>query len=212
MGKGEQTRLTVVAEAAEMAARQGLSTLTIGDLAARTRLSKSGLYAHFQSKEALQLAVLAYARDRFTDGVIRPATRVPRGQGRVRTLFEHWLTVSRYSNAECLFVSASAEFDDQPGPVRDQLVRDHKDCVESIVQLFRTGISEGDFRPDADAEQFAYDLHSIMLGFFHAHRLLGDPRAAERTRRSFEAIVAAARVPGAPTAAEPSAALPAAAV
>ena len=212
MGKGEQTRLTVVAEAAEMAARQGLSTLTIGDLAARTRLSKSGLYAHFQSKEALQLAVLAYARDRFTEEVIRPATRVPRGEGRVRTLFEHWLAVSRFSNAECLFVSASAEFDDQPGPVRDQLVRDHKDCVESIVQLFRTGISEGDFRPDADAEQFAYDLHSIMLGFFHAHRLLGDPRAAERTRRSFEAIVAAARAPGPRPAAEPSAALPAAAV
>jgi AcrR family transcriptional regulator len=211
VGKGEQTKLTVVAQAAEMAARQGLSTLTIGDLAARTRLSKSGLYAHFQSKEALQLAVLAYARDKFTDEVIRPATRTARGETRVRALFEHWLAVSQFSNAECLFVSASAEFDDQPGPVRDQLVRDHKDCVESIVQIFRTGISEGDFREDADAEQFAFDLHSIMLGFFHAHRLLGDPRALERTRRSFEAIVAAARVPGAGATGDASAA-PAASV
>lgn len=196
MGKGEQTRLTVLMEAADVASRQGLTALTIGDLATRTRLSKSGLFAHFQSKEALQLAVLAYARDKFTDEVIRPATRAPRGEPRVRTLFEHWLEVSRDSNAECLFVSASAEFDDQPGPVRDQLVRDHRDCGESVAQMFRTGIAEGDFRPDADAEQFAHELHGIMLGFFHAHRLLGDPRAEERTRRAFETVLAAYRVPG----------------
>jgi AcrR family transcriptional regulator len=193
MGKGEQTRLAVLERAADVAARQGLSTLTIGDLAARTRLSKSGLFAHFQSKEALQLAVLAYARDKFTDEVIRPATRTPRGEARVRALFENWLKVSRQSNAECLFVSASAEFDDQPGPVRDQLVRDHRDCTDSIMQMFRTGIAEGDFREDAEPEQFAYDLHCVMLGFFHAHRLLGDPRAPERARRSFEALLAAVR-------------------
>ena len=194
MGKGEQTRLTVLMEAADVASRQGLTALTIGDLATRTRLSKSGLFAHFQSKEALQLAVLAYARDKFTDEVIRPATRAPRGESRVRALFEHWLEVSQHSNAECLFVSASAEFDDQPGPVRDQLVRDHRDCGESVAQMFRTGIAEGDFRPDADAEQFAHELHGIMLGFFHAHRLLGDPRAEERTRRAFETVLAAYRV------------------
>jgi len=195
VGKGEQTRLTVLMEAADVASRQGLTALTIGDLATRTRLSKSGLFAHFQSKEALQLAVLAYARDKFTDEVIRPATRAPRGESRVRALFEHWLEVSQHSNAECLFVSASAEFDDQPGPVRDQLVRDHRDCGESVAQMFRTGIAEGDFRPDADAEQFAHELHGIMLGFFHAHRLLGDPRAEERTRRAFETVLAAYRVP-----------------
>jgi AcrR family transcriptional regulator len=195
VGKGEQTRLTVLAQAADMAARQGLATLTLGELATRARLSKSGLFAHFQSKEALQLAVLAYARDRFTDEVIRPATRTPRGEPRVRALFEHWLEISRRAGAECLFVSASAEFDDRPGPVRDQLVRDHRDCADSIVQVFRTGVAEGDFHPDADAEQFAYDLHGIMLGFFHAHRLLGDPRAPERARRSFEALLAAARAP-----------------
>lgn len=193
MNKGEQTRLAVLAQAADVAARQGLSTLTIGDLAARTRLSKSGLFAHFQSKEALQLAVLAYARDKFTDEVLRPAARTARGESRVRALFEHWLEVSQHSNAECLFVAASAEYDDQPGPVRDQLVRDHRDCNDSIMQMFRTGITEGDFREDADAEQFAYDLHGTMLAFFHAHRLLGDPRATERARRAFEALLAAAR-------------------
>jgi hypothetical protein len=77
--------------------------------------------------------------------------------------------------------------------VRDQLVRDHRDCTDSIMQMFRTGIAEGDFREDAEPEQFAYDLHCVMLGFFHAHRLLGDPRAPERARRSFEALLAAVR-------------------
>ena len=206
MGKGEQTRLAVLAQAADMAARQGLGTLTIGELATRTRLSKSGLFAHFQSKEALQLAVLAYARDKFTDEVIRPAVRTPRGEPRVRVLFEQWLVVAARMNAECLFVSASAEFDDRPGPVRDQLVRDHLDCRDSIIQMFRTGIAEGDFRPDADPEQFAFALHSIMLGFFHAHRLLGDPRAGERTRRVFEAILASCRPAPAPSPAPAAAA------
>jgi len=198
MGKGAQTRQTVLAHAADVAAREGLSTLTIGDLATRTHLSKSGLFAHFQSKEALQLAVLAYARDRFTDEVIRPATRTARGEPRVRALFEHWLAVSRQANAECLFVAASSEYDDRPGPVRDQLVRDHRDCAESVAQMFRTGIAEGDFRRDADPEQFAHELQGIMLGFFHAHRLLGDPLAAERTRRSFESVLSACRTPAPP--------------
>ena len=193
MGKGEQTRLAVLARAADLAAREGLCTLTIGDLAERTHMSKSGLFAHFQSKEALQLAVLAYARDRFTDEVIRPATRTPRGEPRVRALFEHWLAAAREMTAECLFVSASAEFDDRPGPVRDQLVRDHLDCRDAIVQMFRTGIAEGDFRPDADPEQFAHELVGMMLGLFHTHRLLGDPAAVDRTRRAFERVLADCR-------------------
>jgi len=193
VSKGEATRQAVLERAVETAAKQGLAGLTIGSLAAATRLSKSGLFAHFRSKEALQLQVLEYARDRFIDEVIRPALKTPRGEARVRALFEHWLAVSRSGTPECLFVSASAEFDDQPGVVRDQLVRDHWDFTDSVRQMFRTGIAEGDFRPDADDEQFAHDLHSIMLGYFHAHRLLGDELAEAHARRAFEAALEAAR-------------------
>jgi AcrR family transcriptional regulator len=193
VSKGEDTRQTILEQAAAVAARQGLAGLTIGSLAERTGLSKSGLFAHFKSKEALQLQVLAYARDFFVDEVIRPATRTPRGEARVRALFEHWLEVGRSAGPGCLFVSTSTEFDDQPGPVRDQLVRDYWDCTDSVAQMFRTGIAEGDFDAAADAEQLAYDLHSIMLGFFHAHRLLGDPKAEDRARRSFERILEDAR-------------------
>ena len=195
VSKGEATRLAVLDEAAETAARLGLAGLTIGSLAARVELSKSGLFAHFKSKESLQLQVLERARDLFTDQVVRPAVKAPRGEARVRALFEHWLAMSMGGGSGCLFVSASAEFDDQPGPVRDQLVRDHRDFADSVAQMFRTGIAEGEFRADADAEQFAYDLHSAMLGFFHAYRLLADPKAEARVRHAFEALLSAARVP-----------------
>jgi AcrR family transcriptional regulator len=197
VSKGEETRLAVLEQATEVAARQGLAGLTIGTLAARTQLSKSGLFAHFKSKEALQLQVLAFARDRFIDEVMRPATRTPRGEARVRTLFEHWIAACRsIAGSECLFASASAEFDDQPGPVRDQLVKDHLDCHESIAQMFRTGIAEGDFAPGADADQFAHDLYSVILGYFHAHRLLGDPKAEDRARHAFERLLEDARAGG----------------
>ncbi|MFC7615625.1 TetR/AcrR family transcriptional regulator [Actinokineospora soli] len=173
--------------AAAAASRIGLAGLTIGTLASSTGLSKSGLFAHFQSKEALQSQVLAHAREQFTDQVVRPALAAPRGEARVRALFEHWLALAMEGSAGCLFVSASTEYDDQPGPIRDQLVRDHLDFNDSVAQMFRTGVSEGDFRADADPDQFAHDLHGVMLVHFHAHRLLRDPRPspapAARSRR-----------------------------
>ena len=194
MSKGEETRKAVLEQAVETAARYGLAGLTIGSLATQTGMSKSGLFAHFKSKEALQLRVLELARDNFTDEVIRPALAAPRGEPRLRALFENWLAISRDGTSECLFVSAAWEFDDQPGAVRDQLLRDHRDFEDSITQMFRTGIAEGHFQSDADPEQFAHDLHGVMLVYFHSHRLLGDPRAEAKTRRAFERLLDDARL------------------
>jgi AcrR family transcriptional regulator len=196
MSKGETTRQVVLDEAAREASRVGLGGLTIGSLATRTRLSKSGLFAHFQSKESLQLQLLEHTRDRFIDLVIRPALTTPRGEPRVRELFRRWLAWDADGlPGGCLFVAASAELDDQPGPVRDRLARDQRDWMDTIAQVFRTGVTEGHFRPDADPEQFAYDLHGVMLAFHHASRLLGDPDAAARATRAFEALLSAARHP-----------------
>jgi AcrR family transcriptional regulator len=189
--RGAATRDAVLDAAVHIAGRIGLSALTIGMLAGATGMSKSGLFAHFGSKEALQLQVLARARDEFTDLVLRPALRTPRGEARVRALFEHWLAAR--ADACCLFASSATEYDDQPGIVRDQVVRDHRDFTESVQQIFRTGISEGDFRADADPEQFQQDLLGVMLAFFHASRLLRDQTAAERARTAFERLLAAAR-------------------
>jgi AcrR family transcriptional regulator len=196
MTKGTETRQAVLEEAARVASRVGLAGLTIGSLAASTRLSKSGLFAHFQSKESLQLELLAHTRSRFVDLVVRPALTAPRGEPRMRELFRRWLAWDADAlPGGCLFVAASAELDDQPGPVRDRLAQDQRDWMDTIAQVFRTGIAEGHYRPDADPEQFAYDLYGVMLAFHHASRLLGDPDAAGRATRAFEALLLAVRRP-----------------
>ncbi|MEY9927086.1 AcrR family transcriptional regulator [Catenulispora sp. GP43] len=189
MSKGEETRRQVLEAAVEVAASSGLASLTIGSLAERTGMSKSGLFAHFKSKEALQVQVLEFASEAFVEDVVRPALSAPRGEKRIATLFESWLAVSRDGTAECLFVSAAWEYDDQPGPVRDRLVRMHLDFNDSVAQMFRTGIAEGFFAAGADPEQFAHDLHGIMLIYFQAHRLLGDARAEERARNAFSRLI-----------------------
>ena len=189
MSKGEETRKQVLEAAVEVAASSGLASLTIGSLAERTGMSKSGLFAHFKSKETLQVQVLEFAGEAFIQDVVRPAVSAPRGEKRVLTLFESWLATARDGTAECLFVSAAWEYDDQPGAVRDRLVRMHLDFRDSVAQMFRTGIAEGFFAAGADPEQFAHDLHGIMLIYFQAHRLLGDARAEERARRAFSRLI-----------------------
>ncbi|EID52459.1 TetR/AcrR family transcriptional regulator [Saccharomonospora xinjiangensis] len=195
MGKGESTKRSILDTASELASEVGLQALTIGTLATRTELSKSGLFAHFRSKEALQLEVLRHARARFVDIVVKPALAAPRGETRVRTLFEHWLPWVRGDvlPGGCVFTTAATEFDDQPGPVRDQLVADERDLMDSVAQIFRTGIAEGHFHTDADPEQFAQDLHGILLAYLHAERLLRDPLAEHRARTAFERLLDAAR-------------------
>jgi len=192
VGKGDETRLAVLDHAVDLARRVGLSRLTIGSLAEQAQLSKSGLFAHFRSKEALQVAVLEHARTSFEVAVARPALRAPRGEARVRELFELWLRWDSMPGG-CPFIAASIELDDEPGDVRDRFVRDQRDLFDMIAAVFRTGISEGQFRPDADPQQFAQDFYGVVLARHHTIRLLGDEQAGQRARRAFEALLAAAR-------------------
>ncbi|AYY12391.1 TetR/AcrR family transcriptional regulator [Actinobacteria bacterium YIM 96077] len=205
MGKGAETRQEILRHGVTSAYHVGLAGLTIGKLALHTGMSKSGLFAHFQSKEGLQLEVLAQARADFIDTVIRPALAVPRGERRVRELFERWINCGLLRRpGGCLFVKAATELDEQEGPVRERLSQDHRDLLDTIAQVFRTGIAEGEFRDDADPHQFAYELNSIMLGFYHAHRLLRDDAAERRARRAFDALLDAARAqPTKPVSTEP---------
>jgi len=195
MTKGDTTRQIILTHAAGLASQVGLTGLTIGALADDLKLSKSGLFAHFRSKEALQIQVLDHASARFVEQVIRPALRQPRGEPRMRALFERWLG---WEQAEalpggCVFVAAATELDDRPGPVRARLVELQRQWLEVIATSFRKGVEEGRFRAAADPEQFAQDLYGVMLAFHHHARLLADPRAESRARRSFETLLAAAR-------------------
>ena len=194
MGKGQLTRHAVLDQATRTASEVGLRGVTIGSLADLTHMSKSGLFAHFGSKESLQLATVRHARDQFVNLVIRPALAAPRGEPRVRALFENWLDWdTNVLPGGCLFVAAAVEFDDEPGAVRDELVRNQVDLDETIARVFRGGISERHFRDDADPEQFAFQMHGILLAFHQHSRLLGDPLAAERARRALNALLDAAR-------------------
>ncbi len=194
MGKGQETKTAILDEALTIASRVGFTGLTIGQLAEQTGMSKSGLFAHFQSKEQLQLQTLAHARRKFVDTTIRPALAVSRGEKRVRELFERWVVwETEVLPGGCIFVTGSVEFDDQPGPMRDALVADQRDWLETVATIARTAISEGDFRDDLDPEQFAFEVQGLTLGYHHSARLLDDPRAMNRVRTAFEALLDRAR-------------------
>ena len=195
--KGEETRALILDAAVQQASEAGFESLTIGSLAERTGLSKSGLFAHFGSKESLQVAVLENAAARFVEIVVKPALRAPRGEARLKSLFDHWAEWPKKSRLPggCVFVAAAAELDDQPGPARELLVKQQRDFLDLLAQTAKGAVADGQFRKDLDAEQLAHDFYAVMLGFHHAYRLLKDPRAEARARRAFEALLDAARRP-----------------
>ena len=191
MSKGEATRAAILDDALSLASRIGLEGLSIGELAKRTEMSKSGLFAHFSSKENLQVEVLRVAAQRFAEMVVAPAIRKPRGAPRVRALFENWLRWSKadFSPGGCIFIAASTELDDRPGPTRDFLVGAQRDFMATMAKSAQIAVEEGHFRSDLDTEQFAYEMYSIYLSYHHFARLLRSPHAERRARRAFEALL-----------------------
>lgn len=195
MGKGDDTRQAILERASALSTRLGLQGLSIGRLADDLGLSKSGLFAHFRSKDALQAQVVEYAAERFIEAVIRPAIAAPRGEPRVRALFESWFAWLHQSGDHgCFFVAAAGELDDHPCPARQVLVRHQKDWLDTIANTVRTGISEQHFRPELDPAQFAFELYGLMLAYHACVRLLADPQAATRVRSGFEALLQRARL------------------
>lgn len=196
MRKGEQTRQAIIDHALKLATQVGYQGLTIGRLADELKLSKSGLFAHFKAKEELQLEVLRRAAERFVADVVRPALSAPRGEPRIRALFERQIAWERAWDrlpGGCPIVAASIELDDCPGRARDFLVQSQRDWADTLANAARAAIREGHFREDLDCDQFAYDFSGIMLAYHHAARLMKDPRARERAEASFESVLRAAR-------------------
>lgn len=191
-----ETREAVLREALVQSSRVGLRGITIGGLAEATGMSKSGLFAHFKSKEQLQVDTLMFAGGSFARLVLGEALKAPRGEPRAQALFDRWLGWDGYADyalpGGCIFVTASREFDDEPdGPVRDALVRGQLDWRDSVEAIFRTGIDEGHFRPDADPRQFSTDLLGIMLSYLFAARLFRErTAAADRARHAFSRLLA----------------------
>ena len=195
MSKGSATREQILGVALSQATRLGLEGLTIGQLAREVEMSKSGLFAHFGSKTGLQLAVLERARLIFIERVVRPALRQPRGEARVRAMFEHWLGWTRRAELEggCLFAATASEFDDRPGPVRDEVVAALGRMRETLRRCAEIAVEEGDFRADLDLQQFAFEWHGIQLAHHMEWRLFQHPHATVRARRAFDRLLDHAR-------------------
>ncbi len=195
MAKGEETRERILQHALAIASEVGFEGLSIGELAKAADMSKSGLFAHFDSKEDLQLQALAAARRSFLETVISPALREPRGEPRIRRLFELWLIweEGRVTPGGCPFIVASYEYDDRPGPVRDAVVSAQRDWVDTVATAAQIAVDEGHFRADLDTGQFAFEMYGIFLAFHLFHRLLGDPDAERRARSAFERLTEASR-------------------
>jgi len=199
--KGEQTREAILTKALGLATRIGFEGLTIGRLADDLGMSKSGLFAHFRSKEALQLEILRMAGARMVETVVKPALVVKRGEPRLRALFDGWLAWEQSPSLPggCPFMAASFELDDRPGPVRDFVVQNLRDWMDTMAGAARIAVQEGHFRADLDCEQFAHECQGIGLAFVHASRLMRDPKARARAQTAFESLLDASRAPSYPS-------------
>ena len=191
MKKGERTKELILDGAVRLASELGLEGLSLGKLAEELELSKSGLFAHFGSKEDLQVQTLARAAERFAEVVVLPALGAPAGEPRLRTLFQLWLDWPRKVKQPggCIFMAAAAELDDRPGPARDKLVALQKEWQVTLARVVKSGQDAGAFRRDADPAQVAFEILGIGLGTHFFARLLREPRAADRARDAFERLV-----------------------
>lgn len=185
MRKGQETRAAIVAAALEQAARTGLEGLTIGALAERMRMSKSGVFSHFGSREELQIAVLKAYGDAFVDTVLRPAMREPRGLPRLLAMLDRWIAHTMVqADSGCLWISSATDYDDRPGAVRDDLVATLRGWKEEITRAITLSMNAGHLLAGTDTNDLVFDLHGTILALHHDARLMRSPDSAARSHRS----------------------------
>ncbi|WKB55120.1 TetR/AcrR family transcriptional regulator [Eleftheria terrae] len=188
--------------ALSLASQVGLEGLSIGALAEVTRMSKSGVFAHFGSREELQISVIREYHAKFEEEVFFPAVLEPRGLPRLRALFERWVRrVSVEIDSGCIYISGAVEFDDRPGPVRDALVEMVRMWHRALGRAISLSIEEGHLKPDVDPLQMLFELHGLILALHHDARFLRSPGSLDRARRGFEFIVSHYATESAPKAA-----------
>src|SRR5216684_7746717 len=182
--RGERTRRHILDLAVHLASVEGLEGLSIGGLADKLGMSKSGLFASFGSKEELQLAAIEHAAQIFIDAVVRKAMIAPRGLPRLWALCDSWLDYAgrKVFRGGCFFAAVSAEFDSRPGPIRDRIAALMKEWLSTLSVAVRKAQETGHLRADADPDQLAFEIHSLSMGANWAHQLHGDKGAFDRAR------------------------------
>lgn len=194
--KGQQTRAAILDAALGMASHMGLEGLSIGALAEVTGMSKSGVFAHFGSREELQISVIREYHARFEEEVFFPAIDEPRGLPRLAALFERWIRrVSVELDSGCIYISGAVEFDDRPGPVRDALASMVGAWHAALERAIRIAIEQGHLRPDTDPQQMLFEIHGLILALHHDARFLRNPGVLDRARRGFARVISAYQTP-----------------
>jgi AcrR family transcriptional regulator len=189
--KGQQTRAAILDAALGLASHMGLEGLSIGALAEMMQMSKSGVFAHFGSREELQISVIREYHARFEDEVFFPAIAAPRGLPRVRALFERWMRrVSVELDSGCIYISGAVEFDDRPGPVRDALASMVRAWQSAMERAIRIAVEEGELRADTDPTQMLFEIHGLILALHHDARFLRNPGVLERVHAGFDRVLA----------------------
>ena len=194
--KGSRTRQSILERAVDLASLEGLEGLTIGRLADDLNMSKSGLFAHFGSKEELQLATVEQASQRYIREIFSPALDHPRGFPRLLAICESWLSYIRRGvfPGGCFFAAASFEFDSRPGPVQDRVRQLMNDWIDALQKAIRMARDEGHLRKDVDPSQLAFELNALFFGANFAFHLLHDQQALERAHAAVVARLEGLRV------------------
>jgi AcrR family transcriptional regulator len=187
-GKRASTRETILDHAYALARRDGLEGLSIGTLATDVGMSKSGVFAHFGSREDLQMAVLDTGRRRFMAKVLVPALKQPRGLPRLRAIVAHWFEWSREHQSGCVLLSAASEYDGRDGALHDGVVHQQAGWRSELQKAVGQAVQEGHLGPRTDAAQLAFEIYALMLGLHHDGGLFGFDEASRRTTAAFERL------------------------
>jgi AcrR family transcriptional regulator len=189
--KGQQTKAAIVDAALGLATQIGLEGLSIGALAEVMRMSKSGVFAHFGSREELQISVVREYHVRFEEEVFYPALQKPKGMPRLKALFQNWMNrTSVEIDSGCLYISGAVEFDDRPGPVRDALAGSVKTWLAAIYRTVVQTKEAGHLAQDADEHQVVFEIHGLILALHYEARFLKTPGSVDRANTGFSNILA----------------------
>jgi AcrR family transcriptional regulator len=194
--KGRQTKSAIVDAALALAAQIGLEGLSIGAIAEVMQMSKSGVFAHFGSREELQLSVVREYHQRFEQEVFYPALDAPRGLPRLRAMFANWMRrTSTEIDSGCIYISGAVEFDDRPGLVRDALADSVNIWLAAMTRAVVLAREAGHLRADADEQQVAFEIHALILALHYEARFLRSPGSLARAEAGFDNILARHAVP-----------------
>jgi AcrR family transcriptional regulator len=194
--KGQQTKAVIIDAALSLAAQIGLEGLSIGAIAEVTQMSKSGVFAHFGSREELQISVVREYHARFEQEVFYPALRAPRGLPRLRAMFANWMKrTSAEIDSGCIYISGAVEFDDRSGPVRDALWDSVNTWLAAMDRAVVQAKTEGHLRADADEKQIAFEIHALILALHYEARFLRSPDSLKRANVGFDHILARCAAP-----------------